>query len=56
VRGGSAVGTIEDIPAGTYQVIVRNSESNLDGNRDYLGDNESRWNISGAVAFGYVEK
>ncbi|HWQ76674.1 MAG TPA: M56 family metallopeptidase [Syntrophomonas sp.] len=56
VRGGSAVGTIKNIPAGTYQAIVRNSESNLDGNKDYLGDNESRWNISGAVAFGYVQK
>lgn len=56
VRGGSAVGTIDDIPAGTYQVIVRNSESNLYINREYLGDNESNWNISGAVAFGYVEE
>ncbi len=56
IRGGSAVGTIEDIPAGTYQVIVRNSESNSEINKEYIGDNESRWNISGEVAFGYVEK
>jgi beta-lactamase regulating signal transducer with metallopeptidase domain len=51
VRGGSAVGTIEDIPAGTYQVIVRNNEKNL----EYSDTTTETLNISGAVAFGYVQ-
>jgi beta-lactamase regulating signal transducer with metallopeptidase domain len=52
IRGGGERGTIDDIPAGTYQIIVRNSERNL----DYEETTTETLDISGAVAFNYVAK
>ncbi|MEL7564283.1 MAG: M56 family metallopeptidase [Dehalobacterium sp.] len=52
VRGGSEIGTIDNIPAGSYQVIVRNSEKNL----EYLEPATETLNIEGSVYFGYVEE
>lgn len=47
VTGGAEVGTIRGIPAGTYEVFVRNSESN----NDYKDTTTETLNVTGAMKF-----
>ncbi len=47
ITGGSEGGTIKDIPAGTYEVFVRNSESN----NDYKETTTESLNVTGAMKF-----
>lgn len=45
-EGGSAKGSITDIPTGTYQIVIRNSKDNLN-----LKSTTDKLAISGAVSF-----
>lgn len=47
VTGGAEGGTIKGIPAGTYEVFVRNSESN----NDYKDTTTETLNVTGAMKF-----
>ena len=47
MTGGAEVGTIRGIPAGTYEVFVRNSESN----NDYKDTTTETLNVTGAMKF-----
>lgn len=47
VTGGAEVGTIRGIPAGTYEVFVRNSESN----NNYKDTTTETLNVTGAMKF-----